>query len=102
MILTGRDGKPIIFNNTHIVAVTVASTTIHDTIKASSCIHCIGHSFFVMETIEEVYLQIYSEAMPKDILQKYGLLPKPEPITEVSQSEIRASLPVRKTPPKKP
>lgn len=68
MILTGRDGKPIIFNNTHIVAVTVT-----EDMGCKSCIHCIGYSFFVKESFEEVYYQIYSETMPHDIQVKYGL-----------------------------
>lgn len=64
MILTGRDNKPIIINESHIVAVTSSAPTVTETISTPTSVHCLSHTFFVKETLEEVYLKIYSEPMP--------------------------------------
>lgn len=98
MILTGRNNKPIHFNNTHIVAITVAEDTVNGTIGAKTCIHCIGHSFFVMEPIEEVYYQIHSETMDEKYLVKYGLLKPPEPYIQSNQASFTEPSRRRPTP----
>lgn len=57
MLLTSRN-KPIYINPTQIVALSQCTPSETDTLGANCCIHCVGQSFLVKETFEQVYVEL--------------------------------------------
>lgn len=95
MLLTSRN-KPIYINPTQIVAISQCTPSETDTLGANCCIHCVGQSFLVKETFEQVYLKITGETI---LFSNVIVQPEePEtPLTPAQREHIRTTEHIKTT-----
>lgn len=102
MLLTSRN-KPIYINPTQIVALSQCTPSETDTLGANCCIHCVGQSFLVKETFEQVYVELVHDLtgvskesifIPKDF-KGIPTVPAPTPVREVQELLEASHIPVQ-------